>query len=123
MDTRTASYQNSGLKSGARVQGPGLRWQLALVAAVVLLIRLPFLNQAIQGDDIYYLAGAEHAQIDPLHPNHTQYVFMGDRVDMRGHPHPPFNVWFLGLLLAAMGDVREIPFQAAYIAVSVVARV
>jgi hypothetical protein len=95
--------------------------RLALVLAVVLLIRLPFLNQAIQGDDAYYLAQAEHAQIDPLHPNHGTYVFLGDRVDMRGFPHPPFNAWFLALLLAAMGDIHEVPFHAAYILFSLIA--
>ena len=93
----------------------------ALVLAVVLLIRLPFLNQAIQGDDVYYLAAAEHAQIDPLHPNHVQYVFLGDRVDLRGFPHPPFNAWFLAMLLAADGDIREVPFHAVYILFSAVA--
>jgi hypothetical protein len=93
----------------------------AIVFAAVLLLRLPFLNQAIQGDDVYYLAGAEHAQIDPLHPNDVRYVFMGDSVDLRGHPHPPFNAWFLGLLLAAFGDIREVPFHAAYIVFSFVA--
>ena len=106
MDTRTASHQNSGLKPGARLPRPGIRWQLALAAAVVLLIRLPFLNQAVQGDDVYFLAGAEHAQIEPLHPNHTSYMFLGEVVDMRGHPHPPFDSWFLGLLLAAIGGAR-----------------
>ena len=95
--------------------------RLALVLAVVLFIRLPFLNQAIQGDDVYYLAAAEHAQIDPLDPNHVQYVFLGDRVDLRGFPHPPFNAWFLALLLAVTGDIREVPFHAAYILFSVVA--
>jgi hypothetical protein len=95
--------------------------RLALVLAVVLLIRLAFLNQAIQGDDVYYLAGAEHAQIDPLDPNHVQYVSLGNRVDLRGFPHPPFNAWFLGLLLAAIGDIREVPFHAAYILFSMVA--
>src|SRR6202167_324917 len=95
--------------------------RLALVLAVVLLIRLPFLNQAIQGDDVYYLAGAEHAQIDPLDPNHVQYVTMGDRVDLRGFPHPPFNAWFLGLLLAVIGDIHEVPFHAVYILFSLVA--
>ena len=93
----------------------------ALVLAAVLLLRLPFLNQAIQGDDVYYLAGAEHAQIEPLDPNHVRYVFMGDPVDLRGYPHPPFNAWFLGLLLAAIGDIREIPFHAAYILFSAAA--
>lgn len=94
---------------------------LFIVLAVVLLIRLPFLNQAIQGDDVYYLAAAERAQIDPLHPNHVRYVFLGDEVDFRGHPHPPLDAWVLALLLAAVGDIREVPFHAAYISFSLIA--
>jgi 4-amino-4-deoxy-L-arabinose transferase-like glycosyltransferase len=93
----------------------------AIVLAFVLLLRLPFLDQAIQGDDIYYLAAAQHAQIDPLHPNHARYVFNGDMVDMRGHPHPPLDGWALGLLLAIFGDIREVPFHAAYILFSLLA--
>jgi hypothetical protein len=93
----------------------------ALVLAAVLLIRLPFLNQAIQGDDVYYLAAAEHALIDPVHPNHVQYVVLGDRVDLRGFPHPPFNAWFLASLLAVIGDVHEVPFHAAYTLFSMIA--
>jgi hypothetical protein len=99
----------------------GTRLAPILIVALVLLVRLPFLNQAIQGDDVYYLAAAEHAQIDPLHPNHVQYVFLGDRVDLRGFPHPPLNAWFLALLLALTGDVREVPFHAAYMLFSLVA--
>ena len=64
---------------------------------------------------------AEHAQIDPLHPNHVQYISLGERVDLRGFPHPPLNAWFLALLLAAAGDIREVPFHAAYIMFSLIA--
>lgn len=96
------------------------RPRLAIVALVILL-RLPFLNQAVQGDDVYYLYGAQHAQIDPLHPLDTRYMFLGDMVDMRGHPHGPMNSWILGMLLAAFGDVREIPFHLAYTAFSILA--
>ncbi len=84
-------------------------------------MRLPFLNQAIQGDDVYYLYGAEHAQIDPLHPYDVRYVFLGDNVAMQGHSHPPLNVWWLAALLALFHDVREIPFHAAYILFSLIA--
>jgi len=94
---------------------------LLIVALFVLTLRLPFLNQAVQGDDVYYLYGAEHAQIDPLHPMHARYVFLGQMVDMRGHPHPPLNAWYLGLLLAIFKDVHEIPFHAAYILFSLIA--
>jgi len=98
-----------------------LRRELLIVALLVLALRLPFLNQAIQGDDVYYLYGAEHAQIDPLHPTHARYLFLGQMVDMRGHPHPPLDAWFLALLLAVFRDIGEIPFHAAYIPFSFVA--
>src|SRR5579871_3903001 len=101
--------------------GPRSGYVFAIVLAVVFLIRLPFLNQAIQGDDVYYLAAAEHAQIDPLDPNHVEYVFMGSRVDLRGFPHPPGNAWFLAILIAVFGEVREIPYHAAYMLFSLVA--
>jgi hypothetical protein len=94
---------------------------LLLALAVVLLIRLPFLNQAIQGDEDIYRTEAEHALIDPLHPTHTPYVFMGDVVDLRGHSHPPLNGWVLAGLIAAVGDIREVPFHAAYIGFSLIA--
>jgi hypothetical protein len=94
---------------------------VAAIVFLVLLLRLPFLNQAIQGDDFYYLKGAEHALIDPLHPTHASYVFQGVRVDMRGHPHPPLNSWILAALLVVFKDVHEIPFHAAYIPFSILA--
>ena len=93
---------------------------LAIVALVILL-RLPFLHQPIQGDDVDYLYGAEHAQIDPLHPLNTRYMFSGEMVDMRGHSHGPVNPWILGILLAALGDVREVPFHLAYTLFSIIA--
>jgi hypothetical protein len=91
------------------------------VTLFVLALRLPFLNQAVQGDDVYYLAEAEHAQIEPLHPKHTEYAFLGRMVDMRGQPHPPLDAWCLGLLLALFRDVYEIPFHAAFILFSLIA--
>jgi hypothetical protein len=106
-----------------RKPGRGLKRDLLLIAVLILLIRLPFLNQAVQGDDVYYLSGAQNAQIDPLHPNHYRYVFLGDRVDMRGHPHPPLNAWILALLLALTGDVHEPIYHAAYILFSAIAAV
>ncbi|MEI9813865.1 MAG: glycosyltransferase family 39 protein [Acidobacteriota bacterium] len=92
-----------------------------LTIALVLLLRLPFLNEAVQGDDLYYLYGAQHAQIDPLHPLHTHYAFLGEMVDMRGHPHGPLNSWVLGSLIAIFGEVREVPFHAAYLLFSIAA--
>ena len=95
--------------------------QALIVIAFVLAIRLPFLTQPVQGDDIYYLFGAQHAQIEPLHPKHTAYAFQGDVVSMQGHPHPPFNAWYLGGILALVKDVHEVPFHAAYIPFSLIA--
>lgn len=60
--------------------------------------RAPFIHHPLQGDDIYYLKGAAHARLEPLHPHHAQYVFQGRLVSMAGHPHPPLNAALLGLL-------------------------
>jgi hypothetical protein len=95
--------------------------QALIVIAFVLALRLPFLAQPIQGDDIYYLFGAQHAQVEPLHPKHTSYAFQGEVVSMQGHPHPPFNAWYLGAVLALTGDVNEVPFHAAYLPFSLIA--
>src|SRR6185437_12376591 len=92
-----------------------------LLLLFVILLRLPFLNQAVQGDDDVYLTEAAHAQIEPLHPEHTSYVFKGDVVDLRGHTHPGSNAWPLAVLLAVFGTVKEVPFHAAYIGFSLIA--
>jgi hypothetical protein len=98
-----------------------LRSRFWIVVVFVLLIRLPFLRQAIQGDDQYYLTAAQYAQSDPLHPHHAKFILNGEPMDMRGHPHPPGDAWILAALLAAVGDIREVPFHAAYIGFSLLA--
>ena len=92
---------------------------------MVLLLRLPFLNQAVQGDESTFLASAAHAQIDPLHPNHTHYIFTDARedVDLRGGSHMPMDAWVLAGLIAIFGEVKEVPFHAAYIVFSLLAAV
>jgi hypothetical protein len=85
-----------------------------ILIAFVALIRLPFLDQAFQLDDYYYLKAANHALADPLHPHHARYVFLGIEFDMRGHPHPPGNAWILALLLALFGGAHEIPLHTAW---------
>ena len=97
------------------------RKSLPLCLGLVLLIRLPFLNQAIQGDDHIYLTEAQHALVDPLHPSEVKDVFMGDEVDLRGHSHPPGNAWPLAGLILIFGDVHEVPFHAAYTVFSLIA--
>lgn len=96
---------------------------ILLILAAVLLLRLPFLNEAVQGDDPKFLTSAIHALIDPLHPNHTHYIFtnVGEDVDFRGNPHPPMNAWYLAALLALFGGVHEVPFHAAFIVFSLMA--
>jgi len=94
---------------------------LLLILAFALLIRLPFLGQAIQGDDDIYLTEGAHAQIEPWHPLHTTYIFRGEPVDLRGHPHPPLDGWVLGALIALFGGVNEVAFHAVYIGFTLLA--
>ncbi len=96
---------------------------LLILAAAVLLLRLPFLNQAVQGDESTFLAAAIHAQVDPLHPNHVHYLFteVERDVDLQGGSHLPMDAWVLGALIAVFGAVKEVPFHAAYILFSLLA--
>ena len=91
----------------------------------MLLLRLPFLNQAVQGDESTFLASAAHAQVDPLHPNHTHYIFteVEQDVDLEGGSHLPMDAWVLAGLIAIFGEVKEVPFHAAYIVFSLLAAV
>jgi hypothetical protein len=94
---------------------------LLLILGLVLALRLPFVNQAVQGDDPVYLAEASHALIEPLHPDHVDYVFRGRMVDLRGLTHPPLDGWMLAGLLAVFGSVKEVPFHLAYLSFSLIA--
>lgn len=87
---------------------------MLILVALAALVRLPFLNQAFQLDDYYYLKAAQHALADPLHPHHARYVFLGIEFDMRGHPHPPGNAWMLMGLLAVFGAAKEVPLHLAW---------
>ena len=95
--------------------------QLLLILGLVVLLRVAFLNQPIQGDDVNYLAEAQHAQFEPLHPNHFNFQFQGEMVAMQGNPHPPLNGLYLGAVLAMTGSVREWAFHLAYIPFSLIA--
>jgi hypothetical protein len=95
--------------------------RLLILLAAVVLIRLPFLDHPIQGDDVYYLAIARNVPVDPLHPMQMGYTFQGDRVSMAGHPHPPLNAYILALLIQIFGNIREVPFHAAYLVFSLAA--
>ena len=94
---------------------------LLILFALVMALRVPFFTQPIQGDDIYYLEGAQYAQTNPAHPHQARYLFQGRMVEMSGHPHPPLNAWILAALLALIGEVKEVPFHAAYTLFSLLA--
>jgi 4-amino-4-deoxy-L-arabinose transferase-like glycosyltransferase len=90
------------------------RRQLILLLLAALALRLLFVHQAFQLDDAYYLTGARYVQTDPAHPFLAKVAITGVEVDMRGHPHPAFDVWFLGLLLWLFGAAREVPLHLVY---------
>ena len=56
------------------------RSDCCLILGLVLLIRLPFLNQADSGRrSLLHLPAPQHAQIDPAHPSHAQLRLPGRR--------------------------------------------
>ena len=98
-----------------------MRRQAFIVVIAVVLLRLPFLNTAAQWDDVNYIAAARYALTDPAHPSHMEFVFQGELVSMRGHPHPPGMAWILAGLMLVLGPFREAPYHAAFLGFSIVA--
>src|SRR5690606_1778737 len=84
-----------------------MRRDLLILLGLVLLIRLPFIAQPIQGDDVFYLIFANNALADPLHPLDTSFRLQGEVVWGAGHTRPPGVAWTLAALLALVGGVRE----------------
>lgn len=98
-----------------------MRRDLFILLGLVLLIRLPFIAQPIQGDDAFYLIFAKNALVDPLHPLQTSFRLGGDVVWGAGHTRPPGVAWILAPLLVLFGGVREIPLHLAYVTFSLLA--
>jgi 4-amino-4-deoxy-L-arabinose transferase-like glycosyltransferase len=98
-----------------------MRRDLLILLGLVLLIRLPFIAQPIQGDDAFYLIFAKNALVDPLHPLQTSFRLGGDVVWGAGHTRPPGVAWTLAPLLALFGGVREVPLHLAYLLFSLLA--
>ena len=70
-----------------------MRRDLLILLGLVLLIRLPFIAQPIQGDDVFYLIFANNALADPLHPLQTSFRLQGEVVWGAGHTRPPGVAW------------------------------
>ena len=87
---------------------------LLILLALVALMRLPFLDEAVQGDDVYYLLIAENARVDPRHPMQMGFRLQGETVWAAGHTRPPGNAYLLAGLLTAFGGVHEVGFHAVY---------
>lgn len=98
-----------------------MRRDLLILAAVVLLLRLPFLALPVQGDDVYYLLFAENALTDPWHALQMGFPFQGETVWAAGHTRPPFNAYWLALLRVVFGPPGEALYHAAYLLFSLAA--
>lgn len=98
-----------------------MRRDLVLLALLVLAIRLPFVGQPIQGDDVYYLLIAENARVDPAHAMQFGFRLQGETVWAAGHTRPPGNAYLLAGLLTLLGGAREIPLHLAYTGFSLLA--
>jgi 4-amino-4-deoxy-L-arabinose transferase-like glycosyltransferase len=94
---------------------------LLILLALVALARLPFLDEAVQGDDVYYLLIAENARVDPWHPMQMGFRLQGEAVWAAGHTRPPGNAYLLAALLGVFGGMRETGFHAVYAAFSLLA--
>ena len=102
------------------MRSPVLR-DLLILLAVAALVRAPFLDEAVQGDDVYYLLIAENARADPWHPMQMGFRLQGETVWAAGHTRPPGNAYLLAALLTVFGGMNEAAFHAVYAVFSLLA--
>lgn len=82
------------------------RWRdAAVLALLVIAMGVPFSGQPFHMDDSLYMDLARNALRNPLYPNDMPYVFEGKTVaDLGSHSHPPFQTYFLALILWMFGE-------------------
>ena len=102
---------------------PAVKRDLLILLGLVALVRLPFLDQAVQGDDVYYLMLAENARVDPWHPMQMGFRLQGKTVWAAGHTRPPGNAYLLAGLLELFGGVDEAGLHGAFAVFSVLSLV
>jgi 4-amino-4-deoxy-L-arabinose transferase-like glycosyltransferase len=77
----------------------------AWLMVLQLLLVVPFVSQPIHMDDAIFLDIGRHVVKTPWHPMDFPYIFEGQQIsDMASHSHPPFNGYWIGMLLWLFGD-------------------
>lgn len=78
---------------------------LTVLILLVVAMALPFIRQPFHMDDALYMDLARNTLRSPLYPNDLPYVFEGRfAADMASHSHPPFQAYFLSLILLLFGE-------------------
>jgi hypothetical protein len=83
---------------------PAGKWEGLVLLGLPLVLLLPFLTKAVNIDDAFFLAIADHITHDPLHPYDFHYNWTGhlDYVwnEMK---NPPFIFYFQAFILRFLG--------------------
>ena len=91
-------------------------WQdLLIVAAFVLLITVPFLNQPFHMDDPGFIEYARARQDAPLEMQLHDYVFFGVRNETFFDTHPPLVSAYIATLMYVSGGESELLFHGAFL--------
>jgi 4-amino-4-deoxy-L-arabinose transferase-like glycosyltransferase len=78
---------------------------IAILVLTVVACAIPFLGQPFHMDDGLYLDLARNVQKNPFFPNDLSYMFQGlFWQDMGSHSHPPFQTYFLSVILHFFGE-------------------
>lgn len=96
-----------------------------VVAGILFLLNLPFLNKPIHIDDVYFLEIAENIRQHPLDPFHGDVALLDQ--DFRifkasgkspntfdGMSHPPLVPYLLAPVISLTGGVQEIPLHLTF---------
>lgn len=93
-----------------------------MLAGLVLLASLPFVDQAFHIDDRIYLEIAQNALQKPLFPYDYRPLFEGlESSDAASHSHLPLTSYYLALVWLATGSEQEWIYHLAYLVFPIIA--
>jgi len=112
---RSASRFGPGAGLGERSSRLTLALSLGAVFAFVLLITLPFANQAFHIDDAIFWDFAKLNLESPLQQDLPEYRLMGVEIPNWRDTHPPLDQLYMSAIMRVTGSDAELPLHLGFI--------
>ena len=110
-----ARRRQAGNNDSAGLMSPGTGLSLALLAAAVLIITLPFIFKAFRMDDTLFVWLGQEKLANPLALGLPDHGYEGNFFSLYLDTHPPLFTSFVALLLMLFGGASEAGLHVGFL--------